>query len=154
MLRQKKTSIRHIALKVPDLQAAEEYYRSLLDMELIGREVELEDGNWYSLPPDKSWDDAENAGIQLGMTALRKGDIVLALFHGQVQLGQVFAIGLTLPIEEIANIRERLPDITELIKYEPRKLMFRDPYQITWQISVRGDEFKTTGNVTGRWLDL
>jgi len=147
-------AFRHIALYVPNLRAAEEYYQTLLGMELIGREAELEDGNWYSLPLDKGWDEAENAGIQLGMTALRKGDIVLALFEGQVQPGQVFAIGLTLPIEEIAEIRKRLSNDTELVNDKPEKLVFRDPYQIMWQISVPGDEFKTTGDISGRWIDL
>ena len=64
--------IRHIALFVPDLRAAEEYYQSLLGMELIGREAELEDDLWYTLPLEKSWDDAEAASIELGMLALRK----------------------------------------------------------------------------------
>ena len=86
-------SIRHIALFVPDLREAEEYYQSLFGMELIGREAELEDGLWYTLPLDKSWDDAEAAGIELGMLALRKGEIVLALFSGDAPQGQVFAIG-------------------------------------------------------------
>lgn len=35
-------SFRHLALIVPDLQAAEHYYQSVFDMELIGREAELD----------------------------------------------------------------------------------------------------------------
>jgi catechol 2,3-dioxygenase-like lactoylglutathione lyase family enzyme len=35
-------SFRHLALVVPDLRAAEDYYRSIFDMELIGREAELD----------------------------------------------------------------------------------------------------------------
>jgi hypothetical protein len=65
-------------------------------MELIGREAELEDGLWYTLPHDKNWKDAEAAGIEQDMLALRKGDIVLALFPGLEKAGQVFAIGLKL----------------------------------------------------------
>lgn len=68
------TGIRHIALVVPDLRAAEGYYQWVFDMELIGREAELDDGLWYTLPFDKGWDDAEAAGVALGMLALRKGD--------------------------------------------------------------------------------
>ena len=71
-------SVRHIALVVPDLREAEEYYQSLFGMELIGREAELEDGLSYTLSFDKGWDDAQAAGIELGMVALRKGEIVLA----------------------------------------------------------------------------
>ena len=71
-------SLRHIALFVPDLRAAERYYRSVFDMELIGREAELEDGLWYTLPFDKGWDEAESAGIELGMVGLRKDEFALA----------------------------------------------------------------------------
>ncbi len=35
------SSVRHIALFVPDLRSAERYYRSIFDMELVGRETEL-----------------------------------------------------------------------------------------------------------------
>ena len=30
----------------------------------------------------------------------------------------------------------------------------RNCYQITWQISVRGNEFRTAGDLAGRWLEL
>ena len=144
-------SLRHIALFVPDLQEAEGYYQSLLGMELIGREAELEDGLWYTLPSDRGWVDARAAGIDLGMVALRKGDIVLALFAGDVPQGQVFAIGLTLSSEEIAGIRSRLPAGEELTQGQPDHLEFRDPYQILWQISAPGDQFRTAGDFAGRW---
>ena len=68
------SSLRHIALFVPDLRTAEHCYQSIFDMELIGREAELADGLWYSLPFDKDWDEAEAAGIELGMVGLRKDD--------------------------------------------------------------------------------
>lgn len=147
-------TIRHIALFVPDLRQAEAYYQWLFGMELIGREAELEDGLWYTLPLDKGWDDARAAGIELGMLALRKGEIVLALFAGDAPQGQVFAIGLTLPAEEIAAIRSRLLSDAEVEMDEPDSLGFRDRYQIIWQISVPGTDFRTTGDNTGRWLEL
>jgi len=95
--------LRHIALVVPDLREAEEYYQSLFQMELIGREAELVDGKWYTLPAGKSWEDAEAAGIELGMLALRKGDIVLAFFPGPNPLGQVFAIGMALQAVQLSR---------------------------------------------------
>ena len=147
------SSLRFIALAVPDLRAAEEYYQSLFDMELIGREAELEDGLWYTLPFDRSWDDAQAAGIELGMLALQKGDTVLALFSGDTPTGQVFAIGLSLPPEEIAGVRSRLPSGTQVKTDDPHRLEFRDPYQITWQVSP-GDDFRTAGDFAGRWLEL
>jgi catechol 2,3-dioxygenase-like lactoylglutathione lyase family enzyme len=147
------SSLGFVALVVPDLRAAEEYYRSLFDMQLIGREAQLEDGLWYTLPFDKDWEDAKSAGIELGMLALRKEQFVLALFSGDAPKGQVFAIGLSLPPTEIAGVRSQLPAGSEVDTDEPQRLEFRDPYQITWQISPGGD-FRTAGDFANRWLEL
>jgi catechol 2,3-dioxygenase-like lactoylglutathione lyase family enzyme len=148
-----ETSLRFIALVVPDLRAAEAYYRSLFDMALIGREARLDDGQWYTLPFDKDWDDAAAAGIELGMLSLRKDDMVLALFQGDAPQGQVFVIGLAMPADEIAGVRSRLLDDTPVFTDAPGRLEFRDPYRITWQISP-GDEFRTAGDWAGHWLEL
>jgi catechol 2,3-dioxygenase-like lactoylglutathione lyase family enzyme len=91
--------VRHIALFVPDLPAAETYYRTVFGMDLVGREVLQNDGLWYSLPVDKNWQAAQAAGIVPGMSALRSGSFVLALFHGQATSGQVYVIGLEMPVE-------------------------------------------------------
>ena len=72
-------TIRHIAMVVPDLKEAEEYYQFLFGMELLGRETKLEDGKWYQLPLNKSWEDSDAAGIEIRMLALRRGNIVIAL---------------------------------------------------------------------------
>jgi hypothetical protein len=88
------------------------------------------------------------------MVALRKGEIVLALFAGDPQQGQVFAIGLTLSAGEIAGIQSRLRSNAEVGMDEPDGLEFRDPYKIIWQISVPGNEFRTAGDFGGRWLEM
>lgn len=146
--------LRHIALVVPNLRQAEEYYQSLFQMELVGREAELEDGQWYTLPAGRGWEDAEAAGIELGMLALRKGDVVLALFPGQVQRGQVFAIGLAMPQAQVAKVRKGLPPDAEVLLDHPEQLNFRDRYGIVWQLVPPGDEFLMNGDAAGRWLEL
>ena len=103
------TNLRHIALLVPDLRAAEQYYQPVFEMDLIGREALLEDGMWYTLPFEKGWDDAAAAVVELGMLALRKGTFVLALFRGDAVLGQVYAVGLAMPVDEITSIRSLPP---------------------------------------------
>ncbi len=95
------TYVSHIALVVPDLQEAERFYQNLFDMELIGRELEKEDGLGYTLPFNKGWEDARTAGAVLDMTALRKGSFVLALFRGTKPPGQVYVIGLGTAKKEI-----------------------------------------------------
>ena len=58
------STLRHIALLVLDLRAAEQYYQAVFEMEVIGREALLKDVLWYTLPFDKGWDDAEAAAIE------------------------------------------------------------------------------------------
>jgi len=147
-------SLRHIALFVPDLRTAERYYQSIFDMQLIGREAELADGQWYTLPFDKGWDEADAAGIKLDMLALRKDEFALALFRGDALPGQVNVIGLRMPIEEIARVRARLPGDTKILEDAPDYLEFRDPYQIAWQIMFPGSKFSTAGDIANRWLNL
>jgi len=153
-IRAVRTAVRHIALVVLDLRLAERYYRSVFDMELIGREAQRSDGLWYSLPFDKGWDEAEAAGIELGMLALRKDEFVLALFRGVAPPGQIRVIGLTTPTEEIARVRARLPGDTQVSEDWPDRLEFRDPYEIVWQLSVPGKAFRTAGDFAGRWLEF
>lgn len=147
-------SFRHLALVVPDLRVAEEYYRSVFDMELIGREAALENGHWYTLPFDKGWAEAEAAGIKLGMLALRKDHFVLALIKGEAPPGQVYVIGLKMPMEEIAGVKARLPKDVQVGNSAPNYLEFRDPYQIAWQISLPESEFRTSGHSANRWLQI
>jgi hypothetical protein len=131
---------------------AEAYYQKLFDMEIIGRESLLPDGNWYSLPVDKSWEHAEQAGYTIGMLALRRGVFTLAFFPGDPQPGQLYIVGLNMPLDEISAVRDRLPADTELWQDEPEGLTFRDHYQIVWQIYPPGTEFLTSGESQGRWL--
>ncbi len=123
-------------------------------MELIGREAELEDGQWYTLPAGKGWEDAQAAGIELHMLALRKGDIVLALFAGPQPPGQVFAIGLALPQAQVAAVKDRLPPDIEVIIDHPEQLNFRDRYGIFWQLVPPGAKFLMNGDTAGRWLEV
>ena len=146
--------LRHIALFVSDLREAEEYYQSLFGMELIGREDELEDGEWYTLPADKGWEDAEEAGIELGMLALRKGGVVLAFFPGPDPSGQVLAIGIAMPQAQITEMRNQLPPDAEVIVDQSAQFNFRDRYGILWQVVPPGDEFLMNGDSAGRWLEL
>jgi len=148
------SSLRHIALFVPDLRTAEHYYQSIFDMELIGREAELADGLWYTLPFDKGWDEADAAGIKLNMLALRKDEFGLALFRGDGTPGQIYLIGLKMPMEEIARVRARLTEDTQISKDVSDSLEFRDPYRITWQIVLPEIKFRTGGDFANRWLKL
>lgn len=148
------TKIRHIATFVSDLWKAEDYYQRVFDMEILGRESMLPDGQWYSLPTDRGWQDAARAGIEIGMLALQRGAFTLALFPGDPQPGQLYIVGLNMPVEEIRAVRDRLPADTEVWQDEPEALTFRDRYQIVWQIYPSGTEFQTSGESQEHWLKV
>jgi catechol 2,3-dioxygenase-like lactoylglutathione lyase family enzyme len=143
---------RHVAIVVSDLRAAEDFYRETLGMDVLGRESWGEDGLSYALRPDKGWDDAEAAGVDLQLAALRRDEVVLALFSGDAQPGQVFALGLVMDASGIANVRARLED-GGVIADEPEFLEFFDPFGIRWQISTNR-EFLHAGQIADRWLDI
>ena len=100
---------KHIALFVPDLLAAEEFYRRVFAMDILFRESDVDgDENWHTLPRGKGWSDAARAGVELAMVALKRGEVVLALFLGNPQRGTVREICFGLPPDEIETIRARL----------------------------------------------
>jgi catechol 2,3-dioxygenase-like lactoylglutathione lyase family enzyme len=148
------TRIRHLALFVPELRAVEEYYRALFDLEVVGREAPVDpaSGGWATLPPDRDWDDAAAAGVELGMVALRRDGFVLALFPGAAASGQVFSVGLVMEAGELAAVRGRLGDEPVIGPATPSWLAFFDRYGIHWQLST-GEEFRTQGEMHGRWLE-
>ena len=143
---------RHVALVVPDLRAAETFYRETFDMTVLGREAWGEDGDAYALRPDKGWDDAVAAGIDLQFVALRRDNVTLALLAGDSHLDQVFALGLVMDATDIAEVRTRLPAEVTVVE-EPDYLEFFDPFGLRWQISTDRD-FLHAGQIADRWLDV
>jgi catechol 2,3-dioxygenase-like lactoylglutathione lyase family enzyme len=150
-----EVAVRHIALFVPDLPAAEEFYRHVFDSQLLMRESELDDGLWYTLPPDKGWPDAEAAGIKIDMIALKRDEFILALFRGQPDpRATILEIGVSMPPAAIAALRDRLPETAERIPHEYGDLMIRDPFGYVWHLWPAGTPFVSNGESSGRWLKV
>jgi catechol 2,3-dioxygenase-like lactoylglutathione lyase family enzyme len=152
-----RLAYRHIAITVPNLEEAESYYRRLFDMDVVTREALMPDGA-RQLPPENGWADAQRAGIDLDMLALRRGSFVLALFDEAAAAFQALAeqprrplfVGLTMDSDEISALRERLgPDEA----WDDDSGGFRDRYGIVWQPSST-DAFVGSGEGSGRWLDV
>ena len=152
------TSYRHVALLVPDLQEAEQFYSELFDMEVLFREGPLEPGGalaetWATLPRDATWDDAEAAGLTIGMVALQRGDVILPLFAAEPSGVQMYAIGLVMAAEEIAAVRARLPEDTLVETESDGWLAFLDRFGVRWQLSATRP-FASAGQVSDTWLEL
>ena len=66
----------------------------------------LEPGVRTGLPT--GWEDAERAGIELAMVALKRDEFVLALFRGAPKPGTVSEICFGLAADEIDTVRASL----------------------------------------------
>jgi len=77
----------------------------------------------------------------------------LALFPGDPQPGQIYMIGLNVPLIEIAALRKRLSTDTVIWEDRPDALTFRDRFDITWQVYPTGTQFHGSGD-QGRWLQV
>jgi catechol 2,3-dioxygenase-like lactoylglutathione lyase family enzyme len=140
----------HVALYVDDLRAAERFYKHVFTAEVLFREAVDAHGVWHTLPLEAGWDDAERAGVELEMVALKRDDIVFPIFAGPTARR---IIGLEVAGEEIAHMRRRLPDEAEVVGVNEQQLVFVDPFDVQWQVRT-GAGFRSSGEIHGRWLSL
>lgn len=147
---------RHVALYVPDLREAEEHYVSLFGMTVLFREAPLDrgeyEGAWATLPPGWEWKDAEAAGVSLGMVALQRDDMILALFAGKPSGGQIHVLSVLIDEARIDEIAGRLPPDAPG-SHRHGYLEFVDRYGIRWQLSSRS-RFRSSGDALGHWIDM
>jgi len=144
---------KYIALFVADLRAAEDAYRRVFGMDLLFREGRRAAQDWATLPLDKSWEDADAAGIELGMVALRRDNFVLALFEGTPQPGTVHEICLGMEADEIDAVRARLRNVTP-VRHERGFLQFDDSFGFRWTLQEVDVAFRSSGEIAGRWLEV
>lgn len=147
------TSYRHVALLVGDLRPVEEYYAGLFDMDVVVREGKLGDGRWASLPEDAGWDEAEAAGVELGMVGLQRDQFTLALFAEEPSGVQTYAIGLLMDEDEIEQVRRRLSEDATIEASSDGYLAFVDRFGMRWQLGTTR-RFVGAGVREGRWLEI
>ena len=145
----------HLALRVEDLQKAEAFYTNLFGLEVAFREAETSDG-WRTLPQDKSWADAQAAGIELDLVMLHREVFALALVKTDALAigGSLDHIGLQVDEEELGRLRKQAANLgCELVA----DLTFDDPFRVRWEIATTPYSdlpSHSTGAQTGRWLKL
>ena len=151
---QQPARFRHVAFPVQGLRDAEDYYAELFAMKVLCREAPLpEAGTWAALPPDRGWDDATAAGVTLGMVALQRDDLILALFEAPAPGQPTYLLGVLMDDEAIGEVAGRLPSDVSPVSHRPGSLEFVDRYGVRWQLSSRS-VFRSSGDAFGRWLDV
>lgn len=142
---------KYVALHVPDLRAAEDFYREVFDLEPLFRESEDANGVWHTLP-ELDWDDACERGIDLGMVALRRDELVLALFRGAPAPGTVYELCLGVAPEELDDIRSRVERTATVLETAASWLRFQDPFGFRWALQPAAASFRSSGEISGRWI--
>lgn len=151
-------AVTHIALYLTPLRQAEEFYRGLFMLDVAFREAEGADG-WYTLPEDASWDDAEAAGISLGLCSLHRDALTLALEDGsRDEGGRLSHVGVQVDGQELERLRASAPALgCQFVQDRPSLLVFDDPYGVRWEMTTMAyDDPRrlSTGVRLGRWLKI
>src|SRR5262245_24638593 len=118
----------HIALRATPLRQAEEFYQTLFALDVAFREAEIAD-DWDTLPPDASWDEAEAAGISLGLCLLHRDAFTLALEQGvSSDGGQLSHVGVRVDAQDLERLRSVAPALgCQVVQHSPTILVFDDP---------------------------
>jgi catechol 2,3-dioxygenase-like lactoylglutathione lyase family enzyme len=143
---------KYVALNVPDLRTAEDFYCRALGVEVLFRETE-KDGQWWTLRAETGWDEAHAAGVAIRMVALRRDDFVLALFAGAPRPGTVYEVSIAVDIAEIEGVTTRPPDGLGIVEYGEGFLRFDDAFGFRWVLQSPDAAFRSSGQIAGRWLD-
>jgi catechol 2,3-dioxygenase-like lactoylglutathione lyase family enzyme len=143
---------KYVALHVPDLRAAEGFYREAFAMDLLFRESDREDGTWHTLRAGLDWDEADARGIGVDMVALRRDAFVLALFRGTPAPGTLFEICVGVQSEDTDAIRARLGREATVLESASGWLRFEDPFGFRWAVQRHDASFRSSGEIAGRWI--
>jgi catechol 2,3-dioxygenase-like lactoylglutathione lyase family enzyme len=145
-------ALKYIALHVPNLRAAEDFYLTVFALSPLFRESAQADGTWRTIRPDVGWDEAAAAGITVDMVALRRDAFVLALFRGEPQPGTVFELCVGVPPDEVGAVRARLPHTATVIESQPDNFRFEDPFGFRWAVQHDDAEFRSSGQIADGWI--
>ena len=144
-------SCAYVALYVPDLEAAETFYRGAFGLELLFRESEQDDGSWYTVR-DLDWGEIGRQGIPVAMVALQRDDFVLALFEGSPSAGTVYEICLAVDAAEVESTKARLSGDAVIEESADGWLRFVDPFGFRWAVRSRDIPFLSNGEIAERWI--
>jgi len=144
-------SCRYIAIHVPDLEAAEDFYRGVFGMDLLFRESEG-DGSWYTLRDGLDWAETKRQGISISMVALQRDEFVLALFEGSPHAGTVYEICVALDAPEVEAIEARLPTNAVVEESASAWVRFLDPFGFRWAVRDADGSFRSSGEIADRWI--
>ena len=136
--------LNHLALRVTDLQKAERFYQEFFGMELLGRARRSGDG-YEVLNGSYSWEEAIRTGQEADVTFLRNGPLTLALQRlgrgARLERALLDHISIRVDATTFTRLRgEILMRSFEVLASAETALLFRDPFGISWEITLQGNQ--------------
>ena len=135
------------------------FYCGLFRLEVAWREAETADG-WRTLPEGAGWEDAESAGIALGIVMLYWDGVRLALeaVESVADNGQLSHLGVHADEDELVRIsKAAAASRCQIVVNSKRALIFDDPFGVRWELNsfpYDNPRAMSTGARTGNWLQL
>lgn len=150
--------VTHIALTVPALRTAEEFYCALFGLSVAFREAKTAAG-LATLPPGLDWTEAERAGVKLDQIMLHRPGFNLALETGESgNVGPLSQFGVQWSEADLARLRATAPECGCQVLAERADLfVFRDPFGVQWEITTNAydDPARYSNGVrNGRWISI
>jgi catechol 2,3-dioxygenase-like lactoylglutathione lyase family enzyme len=135
--------LNHVALRVTDLAKAERFYTEFLAMDVVGRARRLPQGGYTSLNGNYSWDEAVRTGQEADVTFLRNGPLTLALQRlgrgARLEWGLLDHISVRVDATTFINLKGQvLMRSYELLASAETAFAFRDPFGMSWEITLQG----------------
>jgi catechol 2,3-dioxygenase-like lactoylglutathione lyase family enzyme len=149
----------HVALRVTNLREAEAFYQELYELEVAFREAETPAG-WATLPASATWDDAERAKIQLGLTMLYRGGLRLALeaVNSVAAESQLSHVGIHVAGRELSRLSPTAARLgCAIVTDRADALVFDDRWGVRWEINTfpyHDPKRLSTGARLDRWLKV
>ncbi len=151
--------IHHVALRMPDLREAEAYYCALFGASVAFREAHTADG-WKRLPPGAGWGDADEAGIPLHLSVIKRDGLHLALFAADAEGntaptegGRLDHINVEMDAEDVDAVHERAVAAgCRIALRRPHVVIFDDHHGVRWEMALPAT--LDVGATNRRWLDL
>ena len=133
--------VNHIAVRVTDLARAETFYGAFLGMDVVARGIRGAGEQLEVVGPGYVWSEATATGREADVTFLRNGPLVLAVYRvgrgARIERDVLDHISIRVEPGAFRQLKgEALMRSMEVLSTTDRTIVLRDPFFLTWEISV------------------
>lgn len=128
--------LHHVVFDIDDLAAGEEFYRELFGLDVAFREGEFGD-DYGKVPDDLDWPTAVEAGVEPGMTFLRRDGFALALTaEPGTDSGRLNHVALAVDDETVGDVAQRARGLGCEVDEREDVVFVTDRYGIEWEFNA------------------